>query len=483
MRARLRSPRLWLVPLVVAAALGGFVADCVHFDWKLDDAYIAFAYAQNWVAGHGIVFNPGERVEGYTCFLWVAASALGLLLGADVRWWSTTLGVLAGGGTLLAAWRLAVDVAPVRLRGIAVVALVVLAGYPALAWWAASGMETTLFTLLVTVAIWRHVRDGAGSVVAPVCLALASMTRPEGWLLAGVLCLDAFRIGTVRQATRYAGLFAALFGPYYAWRFWYYGYPFPSTFYAKVGYTRSQLYRGAAYLRDFLGPGAGAPVLAVAALGARRRTLGVHAFLLAYLAYVVSVGGDVFAFHRFLVPIVPAAAAFAAAGLLRVAARLPRPLPVALLLCAGSGLALVPLFLPAWRAQSRELPAVHRMERFGDLACERLRAATGPDEEIATVAVGQIRYCTGRRVIDMVGLTDRQVAHRPATEIGSGLAGHEKFDSEYVLARWPRYILIPDEHFPHPVGAVHDMWRQPLFRTYYVRDWYAYRRIDAPPAP
>lgn len=38
----------------------------------VDDAYISFRYAQNAILGHGLVFNPGERVEGFTNFLWTA---------------------------------------------------------------------------------------------------------------------------------------------------------------------------------------------------------------------------------------------------------------------------------------------------------------------------------------------------------------------------------------------------------------------------
>lgn len=45
----------------------------------VDDAYISYRFAQNLVAGHGLVFNPGERVEGYTNPLTVLLAAL--LLG------------------------------------------------------------------------------------------------------------------------------------------------------------------------------------------------------------------------------------------------------------------------------------------------------------------------------------------------------------------------------------------------------------------
>ncbi|MFQ5945318.1 MAG: hypothetical protein ACE5NC_03625, partial [Anaerolineae bacterium] len=50
----------------------------------VDDAYISFRYARNWVEGEGLVFNPGERVEGYTNFLWTVALAPAIALGLPV---------------------------------------------------------------------------------------------------------------------------------------------------------------------------------------------------------------------------------------------------------------------------------------------------------------------------------------------------------------------------------------------------------------
>jgi hypothetical protein len=34
--------------------------------WGLDDAYISYRYSQNLAQGKGLVFNRGERVEGYS---------------------------------------------------------------------------------------------------------------------------------------------------------------------------------------------------------------------------------------------------------------------------------------------------------------------------------------------------------------------------------------------------------------------------------
>jgi hypothetical protein len=50
-----------------------------HLDqWGFDDAFTSYRYAENLVQGHGLVFNPGERVEGYSNFLYVLIMAAGL---------------------------------------------------------------------------------------------------------------------------------------------------------------------------------------------------------------------------------------------------------------------------------------------------------------------------------------------------------------------------------------------------------------------
>ena len=73
--------------------------------WICDDAFISYRYAENFVHGLGPVFNPGERVEGYSNFLWTLWSAFGLSLGADPERWSKIAGIACYAGALAAlAW-------------------------------------------------------------------------------------------------------------------------------------------------------------------------------------------------------------------------------------------------------------------------------------------------------------------------------------------------------------------------------------------
>src|SRR5687768_6103211 len=65
-----------LSQLALLLAVFGTIALCrryskAYYGNVVDDALTSMQYAKNLALGHGVVFNVGERVEGYTNFLWV----------------------------------------------------------------------------------------------------------------------------------------------------------------------------------------------------------------------------------------------------------------------------------------------------------------------------------------------------------------------------------------------------------------------------
>ena len=88
--------------LALGVAIGGLIYHALIFDFLNDDAFISFRYADNLVEHGELVFNPGtgERVEGYTNFLWTILMALVLWCGEDPAVWSRILGVACAAGTL-----------------------------------------------------------------------------------------------------------------------------------------------------------------------------------------------------------------------------------------------------------------------------------------------------------------------------------------------------------------------------------------------
>src|SRR5689334_8056810 len=88
-----RAKRLLVAPALLAL-IGG-----IH-SWTTEDAFIDFRVVQHLLAGHGPIFNLGERVEAYTNPLWVAilailAAPLHPLLGERVplEWMALVLGL------------------------------------------------------------------------------------------------------------------------------------------------------------------------------------------------------------------------------------------------------------------------------------------------------------------------------------------------------------------------------------------------------
>src|SRR5581483_11465766 len=72
----------------------------------VDDAYISYVYARNALLGHGLTFNPSERVEGFTNFLWTAMMPPVVASGLDVGRVSSALGVGFAIGVLFLVVRL-----------------------------------------------------------------------------------------------------------------------------------------------------------------------------------------------------------------------------------------------------------------------------------------------------------------------------------------------------------------------------------------
>ena len=171
----------WLVLLAWLTSVAWFLTD---------DAFISFRYVRNLLEGHGLVFNPGEYVEGYTNFLWILElAALWGLFGLRPEQAAPWLSVAYTVGTLAALWWWLARSPARHDRGfLAWLALGLLCSSATFAvWTAGGGLETRQFTCFIVVAVvclavHRHQRWGL--LAASVSLAAAALTRPEGLMLA-----------------------------------------------------------------------------------------------------------------------------------------------------------------------------------------------------------------------------------------------------------------------------------------------------------
>lgn len=442
--------RSWPLLLVFALSLGFlyWYADSIR-DWVLDDAYISFRYAENFAESKGMVFNEGERVEGYTTFLWVFVLGLAHKMGFDTVSAAKFLGAALSVGCLLL-----LALGGRFVRGLdaatAAIALLLLASSATFTTWAISGMEVPLVGLLGLLAVLLYLRGRADDsnssyVAAGLVCALAAMTRPDAGLLFVALAGDRF-VARFRSGSR--GLVAlttglvVLYGPYFLWRYLYYGFLLPNTFYAKVGGTLAQLSRGLEYFTRF--SGASFVILSVAVAGLlvaeplRRRYGSVRvipAYLILHTLYVIAVGGDAQPSFRFFGEVMPLLCLWAAMSCVALVSVPWRVVFVGLAIGFNLFQAIQhPLMLPFVRSD--------KVAERGELAGLWLRKHAAPDAVIATNTAGSIPYFSRLRAIDMLGLNDSHIAHLQVENMGAGIAGHEKADGDYVVARRPTFIMF-----------------------------------------
>ncbi len=466
---------------LAAAALTALVSEYVARRYQLgpvDDAYISLRYAANWAAGRGLCFNPGEVVEGYTNFLLVALEAAAIRVGIDPIAAMTLIGraSLAALAALLTTFAYT-RVLPRRVLLSVLTALAITLN-PILIGWAHSGLESCLyaFLLLATVLASLAADRTRWAIAAGILVVLAAMTRPEGIALLPVAAVAAYwHARRWKPVLLIAGIAIVGYGAYFAIRAAHFGYLLPNTFYAKVDYGGLLLARrGLLHAWDFARGSAPLVLLAFAAIAlVRRAPIWTRVALLAaaiQIAVIIYVGGDHFALFRFWVPVVPflgLAALYPATALLAKSRSSSSVHSVALVgtlvLIAAGGL------LAARQSKRGESTPATQFGRLADECSHArswatlgqvLRHHAQPGESLAIIAVGAVGYFSDLTVIDPLGIVDATVAHRPAA-LGAGIAGHEKYDAEYLLSRSPGYLFPIHYATPQPVplaAVPHAAW-------------------------
>ena len=289
--------------------------------WVVDDAFISLRYAWNLAHGAGLVYNPGEAVEGYSNLLWVLLGAGALRLGIEPLAALQAVGLLAGLltalFTLLLARRLFRGEAAPEIGSW--LALSLLAVNASLAVYMQAGLETALFACLLVASVWRHELELARAGMWPLSaalFALAWLTRPEApvFLLYFVgrrlLSRDAPPPGrgdVVRLA-----VFGAPVAIAEIWGWMTYGALLPNTWVAKTvgGSQIAELLRQPLLARFLTGQGWGwmallAGGLAGAALGWRRLPRAITLPLAGGLVFVLYARRDWMPLFRLLVPTLP----------------------------------------------------------------------------------------------------------------------------------------------------------------------------------
>ncbi len=428
-----------------------------------DDAFISFRYAQNLADGLGLEWNPGERVEGYSNFLWTLLVAAGMKLGAEPAAFTLWVGLAFFCWSLLFAWRLALE-AGLGHAG-ALITLLLAGTNFTFSSYATGGLETPLVTalflaacLISALAMNGRIGRERGLLLLSAVATAGLLTRMDAVILFTGPVLAVFvggppggpgmRRRIAADVARLAVIPAVIVGGWLAWKYFYYGDLFPRSFYLKA-VNASSMERGLRYFYTFIVSYNLAPFLffCIFFFGAIfRREHRVHFMLLAtalfWCAYVLKLGGDFMEF-RLMAPLVPVMMVLLVWLLFGCTPkRWIRAAGVVLIL--GGSVHHAGTF-----AYDRETGVEPVGMLSGHLFAPEenwvgigraLAAAFSPSDDvvIATTAAGAIPYYARLRAVDMLGLNEPPDAGAPAgngEDVGDdGRAGEERLLGVFVSA-------------------------------------------------
>jgi hypothetical protein len=462
----------------LAVIIALFLFNALHY-WPqaIDDAFIAFRFAENLADGRGLRFNAdGPLVEGFTSPAWVVLSAFAITAGEDPLVVAKVAGLVSGVLLILLSWHFPRNLRR-RVDGWNLLPPLLIATNAHVAFWAMQGMEPLLQCAALLAAMHatlHYLRHGDHPLLAGALVVFAVFVRIDSLLLLlplGIfflvqLLLHAPRLKTLLPdipPTPSIGMLLPWAGGVLAclallqfirlatFRDW-----LPNTYYAKVALPPWNGERANAYLVEFFfnQGGWGPPnainglawlilwlaTLILLAFVPARRSLPGHLLLLSTLAtstwYAWHVGGDWMPGFRFLLPVVvfiAVATPFAIDAWNRLAGSLPRVrhFGLAVFLLAAAGTLTEQLRTETAYVFGRDPIWVERTQRWLSVAAVRERLSRGFEPALLdTTAALALETQPGTtifmsdiglplwsspylRVIDADGLVDRRIADAP----------------------------------------------------------------------
>lgn len=470
---RLVQGAVLAIPLVLLA--------CLAWTHKnmFADGYVYLHVVQNLLAGHGPVFNAGQRVEAVTSPSWTYLLALsGLLTPFPLTWVAAVLGIVCtlGGAALAltASGRLAHRASP---RAFLVpVGLLAFVALPPVWSLASTGLETGLEFLwlggcLALLVRWGRHESRPMSRIGLVVLGVGFLVRPEltieSTVFVGVVLVVDRNSMTWKSRARVMAWAFAVPALYEFFRMGFYGALFANTAITKEAALPTPG-RGIHYFSDFVGPywlfipiGAlliGAYYPLASALHRQGRDRRNHITLLAFpiaaalnAGYIIMIGGDYIHARLFMAPLFALCAPVATVPLVRrnVVALIVVPWAViaaltfrttdntpwsspAIISINGHGSFASPSAVPTAEDRTaflRSGPAVY-VQLAGPTTVKRIAATPSSDIRqpvLATFWIGPEPYALGPDVqtFDLLGLADPLTSHLRLARRGE-IAGHEK---------------------------------------------------------
>lgn len=433
-----------------------------------DDAMISMRYGWNLSHGAGLVWNPGEYVEGYTNPLTV------LMMAVVTFFFNKSISVLVVqllNVVILAAIgfvgvQITLNVVrpekPSDLKLLQIIGFITALGYFPIFYWSLLGMETGLLTLLEFTGIWAVFRfierpSKARSVQIGLLFGLAFLTRPDALVMIAPVALylvyEIYKLKNIslKLKTYYLalafGTLSAIVAAQELFRLFYYGDLVPNTYILKATGMplADKILNGLGFIGPFILETW--PVLLLATVGLvvnfSRKCLLLYSIMALLIAYQIYVGGDAWNYWRILCPAMPLMFVIII-NLFFARLRLRRA--VATIIIVGLLLAINGRFLPEM-VFYRNFYSLYNSNRESQRTLI-LSEVCYPNATLGLLTAGSIPYYTGLKGIDFLGKMDRHIAQLPADLSGAtarygtySLSGHNKYDLNYSIKELkPDYV-------------------------------------------
>jgi len=486
---------LFLVAIALFLFHSGYL-----YNFTVDDAYISFRYVDNLAQGKGMVFNIGERQEGYSNFLWIILLGIFAWGGISPVISSKLLSIMFGIGIFFLTYNFS-RLFNKKNTSPSYITLFLLASSTSLVLWTASGMETVFYTFLLLLASYLFLREceGKGAYSSAVCFLLLALTRPEGIIFFVLPVL--FRMYDLlnpnshfnrRSFCIYLLIFFLPFSAYILWKYLYFGSIIPNPFYAKFNAPLQLIYEPTSKLRKawtyltramiqnnlvatipFLGI-----LLGNNSLG-QKRLFYIGGVILLQIFFIVSVGGDWMPYYRFFVPILPFIYFLFQEGIrfstIKIESRLFKLSLIITIIMLGL------INFPNSKIEHRAFLEKNNgeLKRIKDFGAW-LRQTFPPHYTVAYEEAGIPMYYSHLRLMDTLGLLNQDVAKIwYAYSVDYWEVNNRVVD--YVLEKKPELIILISKRFPRDLrdfksGVSYTFYYNKNFQNDYsllkVNDWY-----------
>lgn len=447
----------WFLLLLIAACSVAISLFVVTTTISLDDPFIGLRYADNFVQGHGIVFNPHDPpVEGYTALLWILVAALGIALGYEPLGFWQSVALPMNVLTLFLLFQLGRR--PGRPLRRALLAPALLACFVGFVTYPITGMETACLTFLTTLAVFMidrgmHLKLGGALALGGV-LFLMCLDRFDAMILVSLLLAPQLFVDReIKRSVPTIAVLGIAMVAYNLWRYSFYGDWLPNTFYTKTSTLTEQLGRGIRYTGGFTLKGGPYFLLLLAFPLVWRKYPRVVLFsawvAVLHLMYVTVVGGDWMPDYRFVLPIAPLLCLLLQESTWILCDRAEAAGATLRTRRAVLGLAIAAMLalnvLPYRRSETLATPAENAWfipTHARDIG-QALNDKLPPDALVAVEWAGIIPFYLQQPVLDIFGLSDKDIIEGdfPGSAMGKGIT------PEYLKSRDPAVFLFCGRHY------------------------------------